>query len=93
MTNSAIYNMYGYTKDEYFSLNLEKLVPSDSVESLEERYETIKDKKTYFREVKRLRKDGKIIDVEIHASLINYQGEPHVFSIARDITSRGSSDC
>jgi len=86
--NPALCKMYGYSKDEFLTLNLEQLIPPDSQENLQKRKKTIENKQMYFNEVKRVCKDGTILDVEVHASLINYQGEPHVFSIVHNITER-----
>ena len=90
--NPAIYQMYGYSKDEFLALNLEQLIPDDSKENLQERKKVIQSKQMYFNEVKRICKDGRIIDVEVHASLIDYQGNPHVFSIVHDITERKQNE-
>jgi len=90
--NSAMYNMYGYSKEEYLKLNLRQLAPKGFEEDIVKREQIISNSKTYFTEAKRIRKDGSIFDVEIHASLISYQGEPHVFSIVHDITERKKTE-
>lgn len=90
--NPAIYQMYGYSKEEFFELSLEQLIPADSDENLQERRQAIQNNQMYFSEVKRVCKDGRIIDVEVHASLINYQGKPHVYSIVHDITERKQNE-
>ena len=90
--NPAIYQLYGYSKEEFLALSLEQLIPAGSQENLQERNAIIQNKQMYFKEAKRLCKDGGIIDVEIHASLINFQGKPHVFSIVHDITERKQNE-
>src|SRR5207302_4986436 len=42
-------------------------------------------------EVTDLRKDGSTLDVEVHAIPMQYQGRPHVLTIARDVTEKKRS--
>jgi len=86
--NPAICKLYGYSREEFLTLNLKQLVHPDSLDDLAVLYRTINENKPYIRQVKRLKKDGSAIDVEIHASPIFFQGKRQIFSIVHDITDR-----
>ena len=84
-TNPALWRMYGYSDDEYSALPpgtfqgpsyspafLRSVVAGESLHS----------------EVTERRKDGSVLDLEVHGIPMQYQGRPHVLTIARDITEK-----
>jgi len=87
-TNPALWRMYGYSDDEFSALppgswrgptyHPEFLGSVTAGESLHE-------------EVTDLRKDGSALELEVHGIPMQYQGKPHVLTIARDITEKKRS--
>jgi histidine kinase len=78
----------GYSREELLKMSLadisvpgEKTLPSASILEL-------RDKGSIIYESKHLTREGALIPVEIHSSLINFKGMPVIISIVRDITER-----
>ena len=87
-TNPALWRMYGYSDDEFSALPpgtwrgpkyqpefLSSVAAGESLHS----------------EVTELRKDGSALELEVHGIPMQYQGKPHVLTIARDITDKKRS--
>ncbi|MGH6741957.1 MAG: sensor histidine kinase, partial [Bradyrhizobium sp.] len=87
-TNPALWRMYGYSNDEYAALPagrytgpcyhpdfLKAAAAGESIHS----------------EVTDLRKDGSALELEVHGIPMQYQGQPHVLTITRDITEKKRS--
>lgn len=87
--NKASSKMYGYHEDEITDQHITKLIPEEKLEEFEQIMDTVLDgKKIDILETKRLRKDGKIIDVILNISPVkNHLNEVVDISIiARDVT-------
>jgi PAS domain S-box-containing protein len=78
----------GYTRDELLNMTPMDLDTPEYAESVLDRIEIVRQKGESFYEVEHLRKDGKILPVEINSKLINFQGKTAILSIVRDITER-----
>ena len=78
----------GYTRDELLSMTPMDLDTPEYAEGVLDRIEIVRQKGELFYEVEHLRKDGKILPVEINSKLINFQGKTAILSIVRDITER-----
>ncbi|MBU1217837.1 EAL domain-containing protein [bacterium] len=86
--NSAACKMTGYTEEELLkmrSLDLNANAVQEDLNEIED--SLIKDKNFYFETKHRL-KDGSILDVEINAYEIIFEGEPLHIAFVRDITER-----
>ncbi len=87
-TNPALWHMYGYSESEFSALppgswegpcyHLDFLRAVAAGESLH-------------AEVTELRRDGSALELEVHGIPMQYQGQPHVLTIARDITEKKRS--
>ncbi len=87
-TNPALWRMYGYSESEFSALppgswagpcyHLDFLHAVAAGESLHS-------------EVTEHRRDGSPLELEVHGIPMQYQGEPHVLTIARDITEKKRS--
>jgi PAS domain S-box-containing protein len=87
-TNPALWRMYGYSESEFTALppgswggpcyHLDFLRAVAAGESLHS-------------EVTEQRKDGSALELEVHGIPMQYQGQPHVLTIARDITDKKRS--
>jgi two-component system NtrC family sensor kinase len=81
--NPALWKMYGYSQAERLTLPPGRLVgPSYHADFLR----SVAAGKALHTEITELRKDGSALEVEVHGIPMQYQGKPHVLTIARDIT-------
>jgi PAS domain S-box-containing protein len=90
--NDAAVDHYGYSREEYFSMTLKDIRPSDDIVRLLKNIEETKlildqriDHAGIWRHKK---KDGTIIEVEITSHKINYKGRDAKLVFANDITER-----
>ncbi|MGA7160951.1 MAG: PAS domain S-box protein [Bacteroidota bacterium] len=92
--NKAFETIFGYSSDEAVGKNLDDLiVPEDKKEEGKELTLVSFDRKNIRRELVRKRKDGSLIDVEVHATSISMD-EKQVGVIAQyeDITDRKQAE-
>lgn len=86
--NDTAVEVLGYSKDELIGMGLTGIDCYLKKEEIEELVRSIqKDKNQFFHTI-HATKDGREIPVEINSSIINYQGEPAILSVARDISDR-----
>jgi PAS domain S-box-containing protein len=78
-TNPALWRMYGY-KDGFTG-------PSYSPEFLR----AVAAGQARRAELTEVRKDGSVLELEVHGIPMQYQGKPHVLTIARDVTEKKRS--
>ena len=87
-TNPALWRMYGYSDGEPSALPPEsRFGPSYCPEFLQ----AVTAGESLHSEVTELRKDGSTLELEVHGIPMQYQGNPHVLTIARDITEKKRS--
>jgi two-component system NtrC family sensor kinase len=80
--------MYGYSDDEFSALPPGSWTgPSYHPEFLH----SVAAGESLHSEVTELRKDGSPLELEVHGIPMQYQGMPHVLTIARDITEKKRS--
>ena len=88
--NDAACKMYGYTKEEFFSLSPGDFSRFKELKILNKHKYGMNDGWELFEEDHR-KKDGSIFPVEVHATAIKIGGKPVIMSLVRDITGRKSS--
>ena len=87
-TNPALWRMYGYSEGESHALPPDSRIgPSYCPEFLQ----AVAAGESLHSEVADLRKDGSALELEVHGIPMQYQGKPHVLTIARDITEKKHS--
>ena len=87
-TNPALWRMYGYSDDEFSALPRGTWAgPSYAPEF---RRAAAFGEPLHI-EVTQRRRDGSALDVEVHGIPMQYQGKPHVLTIARDVTEKKRS--
>jgi PAS domain S-box-containing protein len=87
-TNPALWRMYGYSGDESSTLPPHGYKgPSYDAEFLQ----AVVAGRSLDLEVTQLRQDGSALELEVHGIPMQYQGKPHVLTIARDITEKKRS--
>jgi two-component system, cell cycle sensor histidine kinase and response regulator CckA len=88
LVNSAAQKYYGYTLEEFYSMTLKDIRPPEDVEKLVNFTAKISDKPAVSTFWTHLKKDGSLIDVEIHSHPIIFNGRNARRVIAKDITER-----
>lgn len=86
--NKTTLDVLGYTKDEILSLGLKGIDASLSQDMIAEIVKNVPEEEIRIFETSHKTKDGKIIPMEVYASLVNYQGKRSILGIARDISQR-----
>ena len=90
--NPAFRNLLGYTQEEIKKLKIYDFIkhPKDDVN---EKIVELEEKRHIFvGERQYVCKDGRVVDVEVNASIINYLGKKAVCVVSRDITERKKSE-
>ncbi|HET7372873.1 MAG TPA: ATP-binding protein, partial [Gemmatimonadaceae bacterium] len=87
-TNPALWRMYGYSDGNSSTLPPDGWKgPSYDPDFLR----AVAAGKSLSREITASRKDGSALELELYGVPMQYQGKPHVLTIARDITERKRS--
>jgi len=86
--NRVASQRYGYTVDELLDMTPRDLDTPEHAAKVSYRMQEIKQTGQAVFEAEHRCVDGRIIDVEINAQLIEYNDEPAILSVARDITER-----
>src|SRR4029453_895232 len=87
-TNPALWRMYGYSGDESSTTPPHGYkAPSYDARFLQ----SVAAGQSLHLEVTEQRKDGSTLELEVHGIPMQYQGKPHVLTIARDITEKKRS--
>ncbi|TMG87795.1 MAG: response regulator [Betaproteobacteria bacterium] len=87
-TNPALWRMYGYGDGQSPALPLDcDTGPCYHTDFLK----AVAAGESIHSEVTDLRKDGSALELEVHGIPMQYQGQPHVLTIARDITEKKRS--
>ena len=87
-TNPALWGMYGYSQDEIAALPPgSRTGPSYRPEFLR----SVAAGESLHSEATERRRDGSTLELELHGIPMQYQGKPHVLTIARDITEKKRS--
>lgn len=87
-TNPALWRMYGYGEGESPALPL----GSDTGPCYHSEFlQAVAAGQSLHSEVTDRRKDGSALELEVHGIPMQYQGQPHVLTIARDITEKKRS--
>jgi len=86
-TNPALRHMYGLDDTTPFRLPCEDAGPCYRREFLR----AVATGMSLHEEVTELRADGSTLEVEVHGIPMQYQGRPHVLTIARDVTDKKRS--
>jgi PAS domain S-box-containing protein len=85
--NNEACRMYGYTKDEIVGLSLSK-ISIDFDKSKRNIQDTLHNKEWGNYEIQHVSKNGKLLDIEANASIINYKGEVALVNMLHNITER-----
>jgi PAS domain S-box-containing protein len=87
-SNAALHASLGYTAEEMKSMTLYDLTVHDR-ESIDRNVaRTVREGRGFVGERRYLRKDGSVIDAEVSASVIPYDGGEAICVVAHDVTER-----
>ena len=86
--NHRAEELFGYTRDELLQLNGKAIHPREDHSNLARALNNLAIKGSSLSEHLGLRKDGSTFNVEVAATLIDYQGEKVMMGIFRDTTAR-----
>lgn len=86
--NSAACQMHGYLVEEFVGLRPLTFIRPDDHDKFAEFRSKIEQGQKFPTSVVNVRKDGTMLDVEIHGATIEYRGKPHQLVIIHDITER-----
>ncbi len=87
-SNPAMQRMFGYTPEELHGMELYELVAHSRGDVDEAVGQTLRERRRLVGERRYKRKDGTLLDVEVGASTITYNGHHAICAVVRDITSR-----
>ncbi|MFC2084202.1 PAS domain S-box protein [Bacteroidota bacterium] len=86
--NPAACKTYGYSHEEFISLNALQLIRSDYHKEFQRFVKTLKPNRIFTGETIDIRKDGTNFFTEVTGSIIQYKGTPCMLAVVRDITER-----
>jgi PAS domain S-box-containing protein len=86
--NPAACAMFGYTHDEFMSLDPRVLIHPDYRTAFEEYLADVGSGKPIQIRSVDVRRDGTLLDVEMRGTLVTYRGESHILSIVQNVTER-----
>jgi len=90
--NDAAVKVLGYSRKELLSMGPHDINSTLTKAQILDILRSIAVERTQVIETEHVTKNGKIIPVEIRASLVTYQGKPAILSIARDISERKKAE-
>ncbi len=90
--NTAACRIYGYTRDELIGMSLSRLVHPDRYHGLVNLRAAIARDGYYHVRSVNVRKDASQVDVEIHASAFEFQGQQRYLTVDTDVTDRVQSE-
>jgi len=89
--NEAAYSQLGYTREVFFGLNLNNLIPRNDAQRITDQLKKdnqSRERKKITVETSHLKKDGDRIPVEIQSRAISYRGRNVILNVARDVSKR-----
>ncbi len=87
MVNDAAVRQYGYSLEEFREMTLDDIRPPEDVPRMHDSLGRISNPGVHPMGVWRHKKrDGTIIDVEVHAHALEFEGRRAILSVARDVT-------
>ncbi|OPX64127.1 MULTISPECIES: PAS domain S-box protein [unclassified Methanoregula] len=84
--NQKTFEYHGYTKDEFYRINLHDLDVPESERLINDRIRELRERGSASFETQHFRKDRSQIPLLINAMMTTWGGEPVILSIATDIT-------
>ncbi len=87
--NTEALLLYGYTKAEFLNLSIKDIRPAEDIKLI---VEATKSEEVYGKIHKQLwrhkKKNGELIDVDIHSHILNYEGKKAALVLINDVTKK-----
>jgi PAS domain S-box-containing protein len=90
--NEAAYLPRGYSREELLNMKMQELLAPQSVGLMDQHFQVLEEQGEALFESAVKCKDGSILPIEVHARLLNKDGQQLVLSAARDITERKKAE-
>lgn len=85
--NDAAVAHYGYARDEFLGMTSAEIRPPEDRERLRQAQQRLGVDRHYFGLHRHRTKDGRVLDVEVTAHLIDFAGRPAALILAHDVTA------
>ncbi|MEJ2181313.1 MAG: PAS domain S-box protein [Gammaproteobacteria bacterium] len=86
--NPAWTEMHGYTREETLKLRPQDFIPHESHEVYRQFISTVGNNQPFHTVANGLRKDGSRYLADVRGVQMDYQGQPHMLAILRDVTEQ-----
>jgi two-component system sensor histidine kinase AtoS len=86
--NQASADLYGYSTDELIGMDIVTLIPIGKEERFRDHIRDVPSGKWSYQRVKRIKKDGSLIYVDISMGQLQIAEEKHLLSFCRDVTEQ-----
>ncbi|MFN8393251.1 MAG: PAS domain S-box protein [Bacteroidia bacterium] len=90
--NEAACLLHEMTREELVGRHVSTLVPQDKVSQAESSFPDLMSGKIAYLESESLTKSGKVVGVEIRCSVVNFQNNPALLLLVRDISERKKAE-
>lgn len=90
--NPAFSNMLQYSRDELLNMTIPDIDPTLTPEGWEIIWKNLQQKKISQFFAQNVRKDGKVLDIEVRAHYINLDGHEYHCAIVNDVTERKQTE-
>lgn len=90
--NPAFCAMNGYTREELLGQNITMVIHPESRGLFQEFVQTIGNGGSHYARATNVRKDGTSFPVDVHGTLMVYDGALHILGVARDVTDMVRAD-
>jgi PAS domain S-box-containing protein len=80
--------MHGYTREETLQLRPTDFIPPESRDAYRKFITTVSNKQPFHTVTSGLRKDGSRYLADVRGVMMEYQGQPHMLAIMRDVTEQ-----
>lgn len=90
--NSAAAQLYGYSSEELLGMNIIDLVPKEKTQRFNEKMKIVLNGKWSHSRVKRRRKDGTLIPIDLSIGLLELDDRKYLLSFCKDISEQLKSE-
>ncbi len=90
--NPAACEMYGYPYEEMIGLSGKDFVHPDYQYLFRQFVEETPSGKPFSAESVEIRKNGSTFNIEVSGNIFEYEGEPHILAVIRDVTERRQAE-
>lgn len=84
--NPAFCRMHGYSYDELIGMHPTRFIHPDDHYLFDEYVTAISEGRDFLCRARQVRKDGTLLDVEVHGTSFLFRGRPHVLGVLRDVS-------